>query len=65
VVIRKGKRVITVQPAVVGVTSFFGFSNLYHGLVIGLAWGQDLMKASMSALIVAASVVGMPWGNPG
>jgi hypothetical protein len=26
--------------------------------------GQDWMKASRSALIVGAWVVGMPWGNP-
>ena len=26
--------------------------------------GQEWTKASRSALIVAASVVGMPWGNP-
>jgi len=26
--------------------------------------GHALMNASRSALIVAASVVGMPWGNP-
>jgi len=26
--------------------------------------GQDWMKASRSALIVSAWVVGMPWGNP-
>ena len=41
------------------------FPTAKPGSVPGLApFAQDLMKASRSALIVAASVVGMPCGNP-
>ena len=37
VIIREGKRVVTVQPAVIGMASFIGSANFNHGRIVWLA----------------------------